>query len=238
MNRTASIVAVGGLLTAAICLPVAAVLQRNAAQPAWWWDFARTDWFQDGPDVDGRSLVARDFNWDGSDRAELDGSGELHFHPAPTWHLTVRGLARTLDRLRISNGHIGLKGSGFFHSDNPGRFEVQLSGPALREIGVNGSGSITLDELSQEALGVRIRGSGTAVAHGGVQSLHLEISGSGSARLEALTAKEASVHISGSGDADIAPDRLGGRVDLWLRRCPTTHLAPRISTLTCRGPAT
>jgi hypothetical protein len=204
MNRTASLVAAGGLITAAICLPLAGFLHRDDARPARW-ESVMGDWFGEEQNLSEGPGVLRDFSWDGSDRAELDGSGDLHFHPSPTWHLTIRGPAGTLDRLRVQDGHIGLKSSGFFHWDHPGRLDVQLSGPALRQIGVNGSGNITLDEVNQDGLTIRIRGSGAAVAQGSVNALRLEIAGSGHAQLAGLAAKDACVSIAGSGDADIAP---------------------------------
>jgi len=204
MNRTISLVAVGGLLTAAICLPLAAFLNRDGPKPGQWGSLT-TDLFGDGPDRDGGPVVSRDFTWDGSDRVELDGSGDLHFRPAPAWHLSVRGTEQALGRLRVENGHIATRNSGFFHWGNPGRLDVELSGPTLRQAAVSGSGNIALDDVNQDNLDIQIRGSGSAIAHGRVSSVHLEIAGSGTASLEGLAAKEVRVSIAGSGDADIAP---------------------------------
>jgi hypothetical protein len=232
MNRTASIFAIGGILTAAICLPLAALMHRDGARP-WRWESITADWNSDGPTRNGGPIVSRDFTWDGSDRVEFDGSGDLHFHPAPTWHLSVRGPEHTLDRLRVGDGRIRLHDSGFFHWDSPDHLDIQLSGPDLQQIAVNGSGSITLDDLKQEKVDIHIRGSGSALAHGSVESLHLEIAGSGSAQLEGLAAKDAYVRIAGSGDADIASTEsadvsIAGSGDVRLHGSPrrlSSHVA-------------
>ena len=76
-----------------------------------------------------------------------------------------------------------------------------------------------LSALAQEALDLRISGSGDVRASGSVQDLSLRISGSGSGDFAKLAAKTASVQISGSGNADIAPQP-GRHPRVGQRQCP------------------
>jgi hypothetical protein len=222
MNRTALVIAVGGILTAAICLPLAAFVYPGGPKP-WRWESRTDNWFRDDG---GGPIVSRDFSWNGGDRLQLSVPGDVHFHPAAMWHLSVRGPEHTLDRLSVLDGHIMLNDSGFFHWGGSDHLDIELSGPALQEISVSGSGSITLNDVKQDSLDIRIGGSGSAVAAGSVKSLRLQIGGSGRAQLEGLAANDAYVRIGGSGVADIAPTdsadvSIGGSGEVRLHTSPT-----------------
>lgn len=205
MTRTASLIAATGLVTAAICLPLAAALHRDGSGSSNWPWSELGDWSDDDEDVAGGNIVSREFPWGDADRLELQVPASVHFTPAPAWHLSIRGPERILDRLSVADGRIGIRNSNMFHRHHVGSLEVQLAGPALRDVGINGSGSLTLDDLKQDTLSIHIRGSGTARGNGNIDELKIEILGSGSARLEQLATGAASVRIAGSGDADIAP---------------------------------
>jgi hypothetical protein len=211
MTRTASLLATIGILTAVICLPLAAALHRSASGSSNWpWSELGDwgDWGDWGNDDGGQpagNVVSRDFQWGDADRLELDVPAAVHFVPAAAWHLSIRGPERTLDRLSVADGRIGFNDSSPFHHHHRGSLDVRLAGPALRDVGLNGSGTLTLDNLKQDTLSIHIRGSGSARANGSVDDLKIEILGSGSARLEHLATSSAMVRIAGSGDADIAP---------------------------------
>src|SRR5208282_5708521 len=175
MTRTASLIAITGILTAVICLPLAAVLHRGAGDSSNWPWSELGDWADDDEDLPAGNVVSRDFPWGDADRLELHVPAAVHFAPAPTWHLSIRGSERTLDRLQVSDGRIGIRDSSPFHGHHIGTLEVQLAGPALRDVGVNGSGTLTLDNLKQDTLSIHIRGSGSARASGNVDALKIEI---------------------------------------------------------------
>jgi hypothetical protein len=171
------------------------------------WRFSGLSWsWPSDRGSDYGPVLTRDYSWS-TDRLELDIPGRVRFHPAPTWHLSIRGHEGALKRIVVSDGRIREEDHGFcfFCWDRFGRLQVDLSGPALREATLNGSGSIELQDLDQDHLRLRIRGSGTASGNGKVQSLQLEIMGSGSAHLARLAETNADVTIDGSGDADVAP---------------------------------
>jgi len=206
------------------------------------WSWSSDDGSDTGP------ILTRDYSWSG-DRLVLDIPGHVRFHPAPGWHLSIRGHEGTLNRIEVSDGRIREESHGFcfFCWDHFGRLQVDLSGPALREATLNGSGSIELQDLDQDHLQLRIRGSGTATGSGKVQSLRLEIMGSGSADLAQMAETDADVTIDGSGDADVAPVgeaqvTIAGSGDVRLHAHPaqlSTHVygSGRISEVPGSAPA-
>lgn len=211
--RPIGLVALSGIATAAVCLPLSASLHHwsgpqapfsfsfDDARHGWWSD--RWNWFDDdgagSGETDAGALETRTFTWPDGDRLELDVPATLHFRPAATWTLAIRGRARTLERLQVSGGRIALE-SG---QHRLGDLDIELSGPALRAVVLNGAGELTLDGIQQDALRIDIHGSARARASGSVRELRLAITGSGSAQLAALRTRSAQVRIGGSGDADI-----------------------------------
>jgi len=206
MPRLVTRVALIGIGSALICLPLAVFLKGGSyrTKPFNWLDIksfhhAEAKISPEGIQLlikqDDEENISRPFTWDGSDELTFNQSGELHFTTAPTWSLSISGPAKTLDSLSVANGRI----------TGDGPLDVTLTGPALRTVRLNGSGEITLDRLQQDALDIEIHGSGTVHAEGRVETLKLAIAGSGDAQLEELSAQTAKVAIAGSGDADIAP---------------------------------
>jgi Putative auto-transporter adhesin, head GIN domain len=202
MSRMVKFVIIG-LLVILVCWRFSAGIR--AAAHASWTDSGGS-WSWSSGEHDSGPILTRDYPWS-ADRLELDIPGHVSFHPAPSWHLSIRGREGTLNRIEVTDGRIREKEHGFFlfgwHHTQPLR--VDLSGPALKEATLNGSGSIDLQGIDQDRLSVTIRGSGAASGTGKVESLRLEIMGSGSARLAQLAEKDAEVTIDGSGDADVSP---------------------------------
>lgn len=207
-------VALTGLAAAFICLPLAAALHHRSGSDfpvALDWERAHGNWWSHHwhwlDDEDGAGDTApedgatetRTFPWSAGDRLELDVPATLHFHPAAEWTLSIRGRVRTLERLEVGHGRIGLSHGGH----RAGDLDIELAGPALRDIELNGAGALTLDGIQQDRLHITIAGSASARASGSVTDLRLEIAGSGSAQMAALHAQSAEVHIGGSGDSDL-----------------------------------
>lgn len=209
--RPIGLVALTGIATAFICLPLAASLHHwsgarspivfawDDAHRGWWSD--HWDWLGDDGDdaIDAGAIETRSFPWSDGDRLELDVPATLHYHPAANWTLSIRGRARTLERLEVGHGRIALEHG----RHRTGGLDIELSGPALRNVELNGSGELVLDGIQQDRLRIAIQGSASARASGSVTDLQLDIAGSGSAHLASLLAHSADVHIGGSGDADI-----------------------------------
>jgi hypothetical protein len=215
MMRTLPLVAIGGIATALVCLPLAATLSHQAG--GWHWSGANHFSWSDDDDDDsdssndedhgsaraGRGATeTREFAWSGGDTLQLDVAANLHYQPAPQWQLSIRGPQRVLDRISVDGGRIGLKHT---HNHVNGVLDIDLSGPALRDIALNGAGSLALEQLRQDALTVAIHGSGSVRASGAVDALKLDIMGSGDALLEQLAVHSSKIFIAGSGSADISP---------------------------------
>jgi hypothetical protein len=242
MTRTLALVAIGGIATALVCLPLAATLYRHqgGAHPWSWSDHlgwsddedSYEDSDDDGKDHggSGAEIATRDFDWAGADRLELDIPASLHYRPALEWHLSIHGPQRVLDRISVASGRIGMRRS--YHHQSQ-QLDIELSGPLLRDVTVKGSGKLLLDQLRQESLALSIHGSASVRASGSVDTLKLDIMGSGNAQLEQLAAGSSRVFIAGSGDADIAPivDAdifIAGSGNVRLRTHPK-HLSSRIA---------
>jgi hypothetical protein len=241
MTRALTLVAIGGIVTALVCLPLAAALSHHAG--GWSWSgLDHSSWFDDDaddndsdsdkdlPGGNGGPVEAREFAWSGADTLQLDIAANLHYQPAPQWRLSIRGPRRVLDRISVDGSRIGLK-RPYHHL--AGALEIELSGPALRDITLNGSGKLLLEHLRQDALTVAIHGSGTLRASGGVDTLKLDIMGSGDALLEQLAVRSSRVFIAGSGSADIAPIDdadifIAGSGDVRLHTHPK-HLNSRVA---------
>ncbi len=157
--------------------------------------------------------VSRDYAWS-SDSLTLEVPADLHFRPGASWHLTIRAPERVLGQLVVEHGVIKARRSGCFslvpfcigygsHIDQ--RVHIELTGPALRSIRLEGAGDIDLDGLHQDRLMLTLEGSSTVRGSGTVSSASLKIDGAGNIHLARLTETRAQVIIHGSGTVDIAP---------------------------------
>ena len=124
----------------------------------------------------------------------------VRYQPGDKAEAVISGDSTLIDHVRIEGSRLGLDCEpGWF----PSRFDVSLSGPAISDWKLLGSGDLTLSGINQPELRLSIRGSGSVAATGTAGTVGLEISGSGSARLKNLIAQSAQVDIRGSGDAEI-----------------------------------
>jgi hypothetical protein len=199
MTRPVTLVALVGILTAIICLPLAASLYRGGEGWPSHFDWSDDD-DGDAPRSKSGEVVSRDYEW-ASASLELDVPADVVFVPAPQWHLSIRGPQRALDRLIVENGSIRAK----HHHGWSNELSIQLSGPALKSVAINGSGKLVLHNLQQESLGIDIHGSGSVSATGKVDSIKVSIMGSGSADVEKLAVQTATIFIAGSGNVDVTP---------------------------------
>ncbi|WP_217578898.1 DUF2807 domain-containing protein [Mesorhizobium sp. GbtcB19] len=124
----------------------------------------------------------------------------VRYQPGDRSEAVISGDATLVDHVRMSDGRLGLDCEpGWFTP----RFDVQLSGPTIKDWTIVGSGDLALSRINQPDLRLKIRGSGSVTAVGSAQTVNLEISGSGSGQLKDLVAQSATVDIRGSGDAEI-----------------------------------
>ena len=162
-------------------------------------------------DTDQR--VARSYPWS-SDRLVLEVPADVEFHPGARWQLTIRAPERTLDQLVVENGRIEAKPHACFSlvplcigygTQLDDTVQVELTGPALRDIKVDGAAQIDLDGMHQNRLALKIDGSAKVRGTGSVGDLVVAIDGAGRIDLGQMTENDAHIGIAGSGTVDIAP---------------------------------
>lgn len=125
-------------------------------------------------------------------------AASVHYQPGDRAEAVISGDPALLEHVRIDAGELSLDCEpGWFAS----RLDVKLSGPAITNWELLGSGNLTLSQINQPRLQLSIKGSGNSSASGTADAVDLTISGSGSARMQDLTAKSVQANIYGSGDA-------------------------------------
>jgi hypothetical protein len=124
----------------------------------------------------------------------------VRYRPGDKAEVVVSGDSVLVDHVRMAGSKLSLDcDPGWFQP----KLDVAVSGPAITDWKILGSGDLDLNEINQPGLRLDIRGSGGVTATGSAQTVDLRISGSGSGRLKDLVAQSAKVDIRGSGDAEI-----------------------------------
>lgn len=168
------------------------------------------------------ATVERTYPWH-SDSMILAVPAEVEYRPGAVWRMTIRAPQRTLRELVVSDGRIRVKPHACFSlipfcinfgTELPDTVHVNITGPALRAIEVEGSAKIQLDQLHQDRLALTIDDSAAVRGTGSVNDLSVVIHGAGSVHLGQLSVQRASVRIDGSGKVAIAPsDSVSVRID-------------------------
>jgi hypothetical protein len=102
---------------------------------------------------------------------------------------------------RVDDGRLIIESHGSYRMRHRGVVHIQT--PALREVLLDGSGDVDIQNLDSDALKLVVAGSGDIRAGGRVARLDARIEGSGDLRLASLAASDARVRIDGSGDAEV-----------------------------------
>ncbi|WFU07167.1 DUF2807 domain-containing protein (plasmid) [Rhizobium sp. CB3171] len=134
------------------------------------------------------------------DSLAIDLPASVRYQPGGKAEVVVNGDPTLLDHVRMEGHRLSLDcDAGWFAS----KLAVSVSGPAITDWKLLGSGDLTLSQIDQPQLSLSIRGSGRVAASGTADTVDVDISGSGAARLKELTAKSAQIKIRGSGDAQM-----------------------------------
>lgn len=196
MTGKLATVATTGLISALVFLTAGIALSG----PQWlnagyWWSAAQSTCRSAAPE---KRQITLPFSSDGS--LSIDIPASVRYQPGGKAEAIVSGDPALLDHVRLEGGRLSL-------DCNPGwaasKLNVNLSGPAIADWKVRGSGDLTLSQLDQPELRVTLAGSGSLAATGSAHAVDLDISGSGAVRLKELTAQSVKINIRGSGDAQI-----------------------------------
>jgi Putative auto-transporter adhesin, head GIN domain len=103
---------------------------------------------------------------------------------------------------------------------------VTITTPTLSAVALNGSGNITVHDLSQDSLNASINGSGDISADGRADKIQANINGSGDLKFTNLLAQTGTVEIHGSGDANVnvattLSAHIAGSGDIRYKGSPT-----------------
>ncbi|PTE09761.1 GIN domain-containing protein [Mesorhizobium helmanticense] len=219
MTGKLAFIATTGLIGAVVFL----ALGIGLSGPGWanaggWWIAGQSTC---GAATSTRREVTLPFS--AGDSLTIDLPASVHYQPGDKAEAVVSGDSALLDHVRMEGGRLSLDCEpGWFAS----RLDVSLSGPAISEWKVLGSGDLALSQINQPELRLSIRGSGSVTATGVAQTVGLDISGSGSGELKDLIAQSARIEIRGSGDAQItaqadADVSISGSGDVELYGHPT-----------------
>jgi hypothetical protein len=171
----------------------------------------------------------RRLSWPGGDAIDIALPAIVHFRGSDDGDIVVRGAPSLIANVDIDGHRLRLNCRWATTNRD---IEIDLPGK-YRHVGILGSGQVTMDNLSQRRLELRIAGSGNVSAKGAVDHLHLKLAGSGNARMENLAVKDLRVEIAGSGNVDAAARdeadiRIAGSGDVRLYGKPIkvkSHIA-------------
>jgi len=197
MARSLAVVAGGGIALSVICLAAATAIGGDGLHDLPFGLFSSCR----ALNSDGSN--SREFAWDDSgDEVAINVPARILYRRGSGDVLVASGPPDMLDHLRVQNGRIDFDCGGFHR----GRLDLTLPGRAFNDFTVNGSGTLTLQDIDQRRLRIRIRGSGKASATGTAEEVDLSIAGSGDADFGKLAVKRVDINIAGSGNADVAPE--------------------------------
>jgi hypothetical protein len=174
-----------------------AAATRTCAAMLW----ARKSDIQDGMNANESRTV--DLEWGGSDAVKVNIPARVHYQPGPKAQASVSGNAELVSHVRMRDGTLEWDTVAECYAANG--LTVRLTGPAVPEWTLNGSGQLDLSAVSQDVLHIKMRGSGTITASGEVQEASLDVAGSSNADLSKLATRQASARIRGSAEVDLAP---------------------------------
>jgi hypothetical protein len=143
--------------------------------------------------------------WDGGKKLAVGVPGTVHYSEAGAPRVVITGPDEMLRRVRFGDGNIVMDNDDFPWSNswNHDRLDITVTGVALNEFIVSGSGRMQLGKLQRDSLSVNVSGSGAveldAVVKGDAE---LKVSGSGHINFAGLQAKGLRARISGSGGID------------------------------------
>jgi autotransporter translocation and assembly factor TamB len=138
-----------------------------------------------------------EWTWDGTDALGVGAPAMVHYVPAGPARIIITGPDDMLEHLRVGQGQIKMQCDDcHFHGE---KLDITVSGMALHNVALSGSGEIALGRLDQDRLNLVVSGSGSVSTEGRVDRMDLVVSGSGNAKLGEMTAQQAAIHVSGSG---------------------------------------
>ena len=161
--------------------------------------------------------------WQGAQKVVIELPAKIVYQQDEKAEAIVTGPADLIHLVQLQDGLVAWKAlPPCLPQDN---LIISLSGPAVGEWRLDGSGGLELSRIDQDSLRIEIKGQASATASGKVRQLSLDITGSGDADLRKLSAEQVAVDIRGRGQADIlslgaADIEIKGKGDVRLHSRP------------------
>ena len=232
MIRTLAIIAGAGFLTFIVCLTSVIamggpeIVRDGLVIPAVLAHIEQGDDYV-SPDT---PRISKTLAWTGTDELTVDLAADVTLVEGETPGVTVTGLQRDVDQVRVEGGRIFWEDHGrrerhiVWHDDRS--LKIVVTAPKVSKVSINGSGDVTLQDYKQPSLDISIAGSGDLDGRGATEKLTVDVAGSGDVDLRYLTARTATLDVAGSGDiradaTDEAVIKVSGSGDITLSRTPT-----------------
>jgi Putative auto-transporter adhesin, head GIN domain len=194
------LVGFSGLAICIACLSASALIGGKALSDTGF-DFADLGWARCDFNESGKP-GSRNIAWTGGDKAGIDIPATVHYRRGSGDQLVVKGDSEVISHVRIVDGDVKMDCRMRHGSD---RLDVTLPGREFRTFALAGSGSLSLDDIDQTDLRIRLAGSGDVEATGKTGNLDLKMAGSGDAKLGAVAADRIKLELAGSNDAEVSP---------------------------------
>ncbi|MGJ4993461.1 GIN domain-containing protein [Bradyrhizobium sp. HKCCYLS3077] len=152
---------------------------------------------------DARERRTADLAWSGGDAIKIRIPAQVHYQPGPSPRASVTGDADLVGHVRLRDGSLEWETPEWGRQVDCLQVDdlvVQLSGPAVTAWTVQGSASLELSDLHQDALRITAQGSGAVTASGEVRDTTVEAAGSGGVDLGRLAARTTMANVHGSGN--------------------------------------
>ena len=151
MSRTLLVIAGAGFAIAVVCFALAGAIGGSD-----WPDLFFGGRFCGPVSNEGIRENTREFAWDGGTRVSINVPAAVRYRPGPGTKLTVSGPADVLGHLRVDDGRVSLNCRNLLKGR---QLDIELPGVPLREFRLNGAGQLTLENIDQPSLRLRLNGS-------------------------------------------------------------------------------
>ncbi len=140
---------------------------------------------------------------DAFETLSVSGSIDVYFKQDSKTHLEISADQNLLPILKtqVSGDKLKIYATDSYSPKLP--ITVQLSGPSLSEVIMDGAGNLELKGIQQSALKLQLNGSGDVKAVGSAKEFAVSINGTSNVKAKDLVSKQANVQIIGSGDVKL-----------------------------------
>lgn len=143
----------------------------------------------------------------------IEGGVDVHYQRSQTMQVSITGDQNLLPLIKTQTraGILTISSTGSYQPQLP--LVVEIRGPRLQAISLEGSGDTVLNDVDENSLKLELNGSGQLRADGKVDRLAVSLNGSGDVDATNLVTGQADMTIEGSGSIDItAPQALTAKI--------------------------